>query len=70
MATLKASTAVKQTSEDSLASRLFHGFTAAVTSPEAIKAEKSLAVLIGTRLLIAAGAGAGLIDLLTRAFGG
>ena len=37
---------------------------AAVTSPEAVKAEKSLAVLIAVRVALYLGAGAGLIKLI------
>lgn len=47
--------------------KLWRGFIAAVTSPEAIRQEKSLATLILTRLLIATGAGGGLVELIKLA---
>lgn len=43
--------------------KLGRGFLAAITSPTAVKEEKSLAVLIAVRLLQAAGAGGGLVLL-------
>jgi hypothetical protein len=39
---------------------------AAVTSPEAVTAEKSLAVLVVTRLALALGASAGLAELIVQ----
>lgn len=39
---------------------------AALTSPEAVKQEKSLAVLVITRVLLAAGATDGLIQLVKQ----
>lgn len=44
-------------------------FLAAITSPEAVKAEKSLLVLVVTRLLLAAGATTGLVELITKVSG-
>jgi hypothetical protein len=49
--------------------KLWRGFLAAITSPEAIRQEKSLAVLIATRLLIAAGAGASVVGLVAKLAG-
>lgn len=37
---------------------------AAITSPEAVKAEKSIAVLVTLRVLQAVGASAGLVELV------
>ena len=48
------------------ASRAWRGFLAAVTSTEAVKAEKSLAVLIAVRVLIAVGASDALIQLVQK----
>lgn len=42
---------------------------AAVTSPEAVKQEKSLAVLVASRALLAAGASAGLVELAAKIIG-
>lgn len=39
---------------------------AAVTSPEAVKMEKHLAVFVAVRVLLAVGASAGLVDLVQR----
>ena len=39
---------------------------AAVTSPDAVKAEKSLAVLIAARVALALGASAGLVHLIEQ----
>jgi hypothetical protein len=39
---------------------------AAITSPEAVKAERSLAVLVATRALLALGAGTGLVELISK----
>lgn len=46
--------------------KIWNGFKAAVTSPEVVKQEKSLAVLVGTRLLIAVGASAGIVEIFTK----
>ena len=46
--------------------KAWKGFLAAVTSPEAVKAEKSLAVFIAVRVLQAVGAGAGLAALVEQ----
>lgn len=43
--------------------KLVRGVVAALTSPEAIKAERSLAAVVVTRLLLAAGAGYGTVEL-------
>jgi hypothetical protein len=43
-------------------------FVAAVTSPDAVAAEKSLAVLIITRFLLAVGASASLVAVLEKLF--
>lgn len=40
---------------------------AAFTSPEAVKAEKSLAALVITRLLITLGASAAIVDIVVKA---
>jgi len=37
---------------------------AAFTSPEAVKLEKGLAVLVAVRIALAVGAGAGLVELI------
>jgi len=42
---------------------------AGLTSTEAVKAEKYLAVLVATRVLLAAGASTALVELLVKAFG-
>ena len=44
--------------------RVVSAFKAAVTSPEVVKAEKSLAVLIAVRLALALGASAGLVEFI------
>lgn len=46
------------------------GIAAAVTSPEAIKQERSLAALIVTRTLLAIGAGDALVQLAQKIIGG
>jgi hypothetical protein len=48
-----------------LAKKVLRSIWAGLTSPEAVKAEKILLVIIVTRLLMMAGASAGLIDLIT-----
>lgn len=47
-----------------LARKAWNGFLAAVTSPTAIEKEKSLAILIAVRVLIAVGASDGLIRIV------
>lgn len=47
-------------------SKLWHGLVAAVTSPEAVKAERSLGALIAGRLLLSVGASAGLAELIVK----
>lgn len=49
-----------------LLSRVGHAVLAGLTSTEAVKAEKSIAVLVAVRVAIALGASAGLVDLLSR----
>lgn len=51
-------------------SRLAHGFVAAVTSPEAVTKERSLAVLVATRVLLAVGASDALVQLARALIGG
>lgn len=46
------------------ASKAWHGFLAAITSPTAVAKEKSLAVFIAVRVLIAVGAGDALVKLV------
>lgn len=46
--------------------KLWHAFTAAITSPTAVKQEKSLAAFILVRLLLAVGASAGLVALVPK----
>lgn len=50
--------------------KAWHGFRAAVTSPEAVKQERSLAVMIVTRVLLAIGAGDALVQLAGKIIGG
>lgn len=42
------------------------GFRAAVTSPEAVRAEKNLAVFIAVRVALAVGASASLVALIEK----
>lgn len=42
------------------------GVLAALTSPEAVKQERSLAALVAVRLLLAAGASAGLAEAIAK----
>jgi len=51
----------------SVLSRVARAVLAAVTSPEAVKAEKSLAVLVAVRVLLAFGASAELVSLVVKA---
>lgn len=46
--------------------KVVRALVAAVTSPEAVKAERSLAVLVATRVLLAIGAGTGLVELISK----
>jgi hypothetical protein len=46
--------------------KAWHGFTAAVTSPTAVAQEKSLAVFITVRVLIAVGASDALVRLIEQ----
>lgn len=50
-------------------SKAAKGFVAAVTSPEAVKVERSLAVLVATRVLLAIGAGDALVRLVQQLAG-
>jgi hypothetical protein len=45
---------------------ILNGFLAAVTSPEAVRAERSLAALVIVRVMLAAGASAGLVALIGK----
>jgi hypothetical protein len=49
--------------------KVVRAIVAAVTSPEAVKLEKSLAVLVATRVLLAVGASAGLVELIAKLAG-
>jgi len=49
--------------------KALRAFLAAVTSPEAVKHEKSLAVLVITRVLLAVGASASLVALIEKLLG-
>ena len=53
-----------------VARKAWRGFSAAVTSPEAVKHERSLAVLVATRVLLAVGASDALIQLAAKIIGG
>ena len=53
----------------STARKAWRGFLAGITSTDAVKLEKSLVVLVVTRVLISLGASAGVVDLITRVFG-
>lgn len=48
------------------AKKAWRGFIAAVTSPTAVKHEKSLAVFIAVRVLQAVGASAALVALIEK----
>ncbi len=50
--------------------RVLWGVLAALTTPEAIKAEKSLATLVLTRAAILIPSAAGVIYVIVRALGG
>lgn len=50
--------------------KLGAAFLAAITTPTAIKEERSLAALIVFRLLLAVGASTGLVDLIVKAVHG
>lgn len=50
--------------------KAWNGFRAAVTSTEAVKAERSLAVLVATRVLLAIGATDALVQLAAKIIGG
>lgn len=50
--------------------KVWHAFTAAVTSPTAVKQEKSLAVLVAVRIALAIGASAGLVELIPKIING
>lgn len=46
--------------------KIVRAVVAAVTSPEAVRAERSLAALVVTRILLAAGATDGLVRLVEQ----
>lgn len=46
--------------------KIWRGLVAAVTSPEAVKQERSLAALVLARVLLAAGASTGLVELVEK----
>lgn len=46
--------------------KIWRAFLAAVASPEAVKQERSLAAFVLFRVLLAAGASAGLADIVSR----
>jgi len=46
--------------------KVWKGFLAVVTSLDAVTAEKSLAVLVVTRVLLAIGASASLVELIAK----
>lgn len=52
------------TTEPSKLKKAWRAFLAAITSPTAVKQEKSVAVFIVTRVLLAIGASEGLIKLV------
>jgi hypothetical protein len=47
-------------------SDIWHAFLAAITSPDAVKKERSLAALVVFRILLAAGATTGLAELIAK----
>lgn len=49
--------------------RIWHGLLAALTSPQAVKQEKSLLTLVIGRVLLTAGASYGTIELVSRLIG-
>lgn len=49
-----------------LLSKAWAGFLAGITAPDAVKAEKALAVIVATRVLIAIGAGDALVQLVQK----
>jgi hypothetical protein len=54
------------TAKASVARRVWRGLLAAVTSPEAVKQERSLAALIVGRVALALGSSAGLAALIEK----
>lgn len=50
--------------------KIWRGLVAAVTSPEAVKQERSLASLVVGRVLLAAGASYGIEQLAVKIIGG
>lgn len=46
--------------------RILNGLRAAVTSPDAVKQERSLGALVVGRVLLAAGASTGLAELVAK----
>lgn len=53
----------------SFVKRLCHAFTAAVTSPDAVKKEKNLALFVAVRVALALGASAGLVEAVSKIAG-
>lgn len=51
------------------AGKAWRGFVAAVTSPDAVKKEKSLAVFVGTRVALSLGASAGVVAAVVKIIG-
>lgn len=49
---------------------IWHGLVAAVTSPTAVKQERSLGALIVGRVLLAAGASYGVEQIVVKVIGG
>lgn len=50
--------------------KVWHGLVAAVTSPEAVKQERSLGAFVVGRVLLAAGASFALEQLITKIIAG
>lgn len=53
-----------------LSNKVIAAFIAAVTSPSAVAQERSLAVFIVTRVLLASGASYGIVELVAKIVGG
>lgn len=50
--------------------KVWHGLVAAVTSPDAVKQERSLAALVVGRILLAAGASFGVEQIVAKIIAG
>lgn len=50
--------------------KIWNGIKAGLTSTEAVKAEKSIATLVVTRVLLAIGASAAFVELAQKIIGG